>query len=215
MHPTSCKHLLTNSTYNDRDDLSEELDKESILDLMENRCSPTEYEKIWRSCHGGLNPPMNMLFHLHGLNCTLGDFKGYVECEDKSRVKDLETLLAAHGHCTGKRICDSGFPLLTRIAELTAVKRHPEKRALWKRLASRAGLKEEDIKALDSPVTGVRESYTMAFITRTCQTTPATTAAWLAEGLYAIGRNDILLDRKFQIFEKCRIERCIEGQFLN
>ena len=205
-----CTHLIKDASYNDMDDLSDVLDDGAILDVMKALISTKEFEHIWSSCHGGSDPPMNLLFHLAGQNCTLSDLKSFAESDKGCRFSDLIDLIDAHyrvnERCMENRLDELEFRLLSKIAELIRAKPYPQKRPLWKRLASYAGLDDAAITALDVPTTGERKSLTMAFLKRISHTNPRETVAWLASGLAANGLNLILGDEAIEIFKECR--RC-------
>jgi len=207
-----CTHLIKDVSYNDMDDLSDVLDEGAILDVMKTLISIKEFEHIWSSCHGGSDPPMNLLFHLAGQNCKLSDLRKFALSDKGGRFSDLINLIDAHTgvdrDCMEKRLDELDFRLLSRIAELIRARPFPQKRPLWKRLACYAGLDEASITALDAPATGERKSLTMAFLKRISHTNPGEKVAWLASGLYANDLKDILADDDIEIFKKCRLH-CI------
>jgi len=207
-----CTHLIKDVSYNDMDDLSDVLDEGAILDVMKTLISIKEFEHIWSSCHGGSDPPMNLLFHLAGQNCKLSDLKRFATSDKGGRFRDLINLIDAHHpvdrRCMEKRLDELDFRLLSSIAELIRARPFPQKRPLWKRLASYARLDEASITALDVPATGERNSLTMAFLKRITHTNPKETVAWLASGLYANDLKDILADDDIEIFKECRLH-CI------
>jgi len=220
----NCRHLITEVDYNDMDEFCVELDKKDITELMSKLLEVDEFERIWSSCHGGCDPPMNFLLQLDAQNCTLGDLQGYVQTElSKKKVSnsnqdgskqpsedgDLMKLLGSYKDYSGKRLRDLGCSALYDISKLIRVKPFPQSRPLWKRLASHAGLKKSSIDALDTPETGGNDSLTMAFLQRINTSCPKEKVAWLAMGLVAIDRKDLLTNENFGIFKECISSGCI------
>ena len=208
MNHHQCTHLIKDTLPHHREDLSDVLDDGAILDVMKALISTEEFEHIWSSCHGGSDPPMNLLFHLAGQNCTLSNLKRFAQSDKGCRFSDLIKVIDNHyrddERCMEIRLDELDFRLLSEIAELIRAKPYPQKRPLWKRLASYAGLDDAAITVLDVPTTGERKSLTMAFLKRISQTNPRETVAWLASGLAANGLNLILGDEDIEIFKECR-----------
>ena len=215
MNVDKCTHLLEDLTYNDREDLCDQLDNAEngdIVDLIKTLLSVEEFREIWSSCRGGCDPPMNLLFHLSGKdNCTLAELRGYARDAGEDRFKTLIKLIDSHKDHYNTRLDNLDFRLLTQISELIRSKPYPTTettKPLWKRLASTAGLSDLCITNLD--VRGSRDpgSLTKAFITHINHVYPDATVAWLANGLKDINRRNILLNKDLQLFTKCKSKEC-------
>ena len=211
-----CKHYLKDASYNDKADLSDKLDAakdiEDSVDLIKELLAVKEFEHIWGACHGGSDPPMNLLFYLSDENCTLETFRSFAKSDKKNRFRDLIELVDKHEDCFGKRLNTLDFKLLIAICQLIRAKPHPtseQARPRWKRLASTANLSDAVIDRLDAPTSRVTEGLTMTFFKFVTSRYPDQTVAWLANGLKNIGRHDLLKCKDFEIFYACKEKRCI------
>ena len=216
VNSAECEHCLRKVSYNERVDLSEQLDDlqqaKNIGDLIKELLTVEEFEDIWKACHGGSDPPMNLLFHLSGKNCTLETFRSYAEQDKKGRFQDLIKLIDGHKDSFGKRLNALDFKLLIAITKLIGAKPHPtseQAKPQWKRLASTAHLSDADIATLNAPASRVTEGLTMAFFQQINSRYPDERVAWLANGIKNIGRGDLLQCEDFEIFDACKTEGCI------
>ena len=207
--------MLSDASYNERDDLSDELDDGeygvTISNLIKELLTVKEFRDIWSACHGGSDPPMNFLFHLAGMNCTLDDLMGYAKFDKKGRFDNLIKVLNSHQDCGKRKLDNVDWSLLIQISELIRAEPYTTKeqaKPLWKRLASTARLDTTCISNLDAPANCPQKSLTMAFIEYVNQRYPEETVAWIADGLNSIGRHD-LLQKELEIFDRCKNCGCI------
>ena len=207
-------HELSKTSYNDRDDLSEILDNEGILMLMKIILTEEDYVHVWRSCHGGTDPALGLLFHLSNTQGTtleeLWAICSSCGFNDVSKIIQRECMRSPS--VASQQLDKQTFSLLTEIAE--KISENPNslhKRPPWKTIASSIGLPIRTIENLDAPSARSRdrESLTMTFISFLTGKFPFTKVAAIAQGLVAIGRNDVLQEK---MFEKCRKEGCISLQ---
>lgn len=212
--PHVCTHELSKTSYNDRDDLSEILDDDGILKLMKYTLNDEDYVQVWRSCHGGTDPALGLVFHLARTErTTLEEF--WAVCSscgfnDVSEIIQSECMRSPS--VASQQLDKQELSLLTKIAE--KISENPNSRRKgppWKTIASSMGLSIHTIEKLDAPSAQSRnsESLTMTFISFMTGKFPFTKVAAIAQGLVAIGRNDVLQEK---MFEKCRKEGCISIQ---
>ena len=212
--PHVCTHELSKTSYNDRDDLSEILDDDGILKLMKYTLNDEDYVQVWRSCHGGTDPALGLLFHLaRTVRTTLEEL--WAVCSscgfnDVSEIIQSECMRSPS--VASQQLDKQELSLLTKIAE--KISENPNSRRKgppWKTIASSMGLSIHTIEKLDAPSAQSRnsESLTMTFISFMTGKFPFTKVAAIAQGLVAIGRNDVLQEK---MFEKCRKEGCISIQ---
>ena len=204
-------HELSKTSYNDRDDLSEILDDEGILMLMKIMLTDKDYVHVWQSCHGGTDTAVGLLLHLSNtLGTTLEELWAICSScgfNDVSEIIQRECMRSPS--VASQQLEKQTFSLLTEIAE--KISENPNalhKRPPWKTIASSMGLSIRTIENLDAPSARSRdrESLTMKFISFLTGKFPFTKVAAIAQGLVAIGRNDVLQEK---MFEKCRKEGCI------
>ena len=213
---SNCKHSLANVTYNDREDFSDALDNihtgKNSMDLIKSLLKNEDVCHIWSECHGGSDPPLNLLFHLAGKKCDLAGLRKYAELDRRNRFGDLIKLINGYKSFEETRLDKLDFNLLAEISKLIRVQPYPtvlQSRPLWKTLAGIAGLDNTTINNLDG--TGNREpqSLAMVFIQYVSQTYPDEKVAWLAKGLKDIGINSLLKNDDLNIFQQCKDKGCI------
>lgn len=205
---------MSESSYNNRADLSDILDvhdNSGILKLMKNMLSAEDYLKVWRSCHGGIDPALGLLFHLaSNKGTTLEDLWAISSSCGFEDVSDfIESEFQRSPSIAGQRLDKQTFQVLLKIAEMTSESPNSRLgRAPWKNIASSMGLSTTEIANLNSPASQGRNSgsLTMAFISFMTAKFPFTKIAVIAQGLVDINRTDVL---KEDMFEKCRKEGCI------
>ena len=209
-----CEHELSKSSYNARVDLADILDANDnfgIQKLMRHLLSGEDYKKVWRSCHGGEEPALGLMFHLASRNNTT--IQELWAISSSCGFKDVSEFIA--GTCrhspsiANQRLDEQSFDVLLKIAEMLSESPNTKVgRAPWKRIACSMGLSTTEIANLDLPASLGRdsESLTMAFISFMTAKFPFTKIAKIAQGLVDINREDVL---KEDMFEKCRKEGCI------
>ena len=200
--------------YNDREDFSDALDNnhtgKNTMDLIKSLLTNEEVRHIWSECNGGSDPPMNLLFHLAGMNCNLAQLREYAFLDNRGRFFDLITLITDHEESGETRLDQLHFNLLDKISKLIRVQPFPteqQAKPRWKTLAGLAELDDITINSLD--VTENKKSLAMVFIQYISQTYPDQNVAWLAKGLKDIGINNMLKNTSLKIFKKCKKKGCI------
>lgn len=207
---------MSETTWNDRDDLGCNLDDaqdgRGIVSLINDRLEVVDFQNIWSACHGGNDPPMNLIFVLaSSQNCTLAQFKKYAE-DKRGRLNELISYIDNYRSCFEKRLDQLEFKILIGICEMIRARPHPtsdQAKPIWKRIASKAGLDDTRIANLDAPGTTQGEGLTMTFVRYVTRAYPLQKVAWLAEGLLNIGRHDILMDEDLEMFNACKRDKCI------
>ena len=223
-----CSHLVKDVSFNDRQELGMELDETGvglgIENLMGVLLESEDALIIWRSCQGGNDPAMGLLYHLGCSElATLAELEGYAKSAETKKIscKALLEVIESYKENHGKtRLDQLPYKVLWELANEMSVKQHPQKvnvQFTWKNIASAAGLKTAVINNPDAPASNARqnESMTMNFFERVSASYRQKCIAWLAEGLAEIGQGNLLND--MGMFEKCIKNGCIilQGQGTN
>ena len=205
--------------YNSRKTLAQLLDPDGIDDLMlqplKNDDCKDEWmgwdklcRDVWSACHGGTNPAMGLIYTLATSQLTtLEEFITYAsEAEpegSKMLLHTIEDYTKNMGEDEKNRVMKTRLDnlkckLINKIAKEISAKKYPvpqQQAPLWKSIAGKAEVKMASIKYLDMPAIRASqcESMTMKFLDLVNQRYTSKTVAWLADGLLAIGRNDVFV----------------------
>ena len=173
-----------------------------------------EFIHVWRACNGGTDPAMGLIYYLaQSQLMKLRRFQALsIEAYPK-RCSELLTTISKYPREMETRLDKLPSDLLLDIALKISAKPHPvgeQDDPLWKGIASAAKVDVQSIANLDMPAaqSQQRTSMTMKFIELVNQKYPCEKIAWLAKGLEAIGKNNVL--QNVSVFSECLKRGCVK-----
>ena len=184
--------------YKDRYALRRKLDSNGIEKLVRKLLKHDDYLDIWRACHGGVTPATGLIHTLAGSKCTtLKDFRDTASEVEPERSKTLLDIIDNYREKMATSIDKLPRELEEKILSEISANPFPvteQQHPLWKSIADAYDIDMTSIDNLDIPARRAAgcESMTMQFLEIVNQRHLSTTVAWLANGLLAVGRRDVI-----------------------
>ena len=188
--------------YNDRDALRRILDSNGIEKLVRKLLKHDDYLDIWRACHGGVTPATGLIHTLAVSKLTtLKQFRDIASACGPERSKKLLGIIDKYTKEMATRIDKLPYELEEKIVSEISANPFPvteQQHPLWKSIADACDIDMTSIDNLDIPAKKASgcESMTMQFLKIVNQRYLSTTVAWLANGLLAIDRCDVISSLK-------------------